>query len=153
MFRPEYGASGLHTGSSSPGETDPSSRLQDTVVSRRLVNPGQVSGRDAEGTPICFKPRKRVRFDDKLLQIEFSPSSAYHLPRNDHGLNSFVSFLNPQTSREFDINVFRIHHLNAAASKIMAQAVRTHVLSRGLGEGFQSADTPFPVPSPGHLGS
>ena len=98
VFRPEHSASGLHEGSGPSSETNPSGRLQDAFVSRRLVDPGQDFRRDDEGKSVHPKPRKRVRFSHQLWQIKLITSTEDCLSRNDDKLNPLIGFSNPKAS-------------------------------------------------------
>ena len=151
VFRPEHGASGVHESDVSFCENHTLSGLQDFALSGRLVSPSKEHRGNDKGIGLHIKPRKKVRFADKLEQIYSIPSTRGRVSGNDNQLFSFVGFSNPKESGEHDINNFRISVLKRLTSEKMAEITRTHVISGGLSSRIEAEVQTFPNTSQGEL--
>ena len=140
LFRPEYGASGLHKGLSPISQNRPSIRQAYNFVSRRLASTSKVSERDEGRQAVCFGPCEEIGTDNKFREVSSGTVSRDNLLRDGHQFSDFVGFTHTEAGRFYYLNHYRILKLRSATSKDVDETLGPHVIVREVRQRSEAQD-------------
>ena len=152
MFRANYGATSVHSGISPYGENSTPGRIQNVVISRRLVDLSKVEGRDIESKAVRVEISKGTRDNYKHRKVAFGTVTTYNISGDEYRHRPFLGFPSTETSRRLPESLRKIHILQTASSSILAQLAGSYVIPGKADAGGEVEDETDSVLSQESLG-
>ena len=145
VLRAKHSSTSFHEDFSTVEQDNALGWFQNYTLSRRLVNPGQLEGGDAESHNFYSESDKRIRNSDKLRKVKFGAITIHYLSGDDDRFNDFLGFSSPETDRESIQNLRKVYLLRTNACKILATTSGTHVRSGEVCPWCQATHETIPV--------
>ena len=127
VLRAQHSPSGLYQSTGPSGKDCTSGRVQNSIVSGRLVNNRKVQSGGVEGERVCAGTSSEPRDSHKQGKILFSSKPDSRVFRYDNKLQPFLGFTLGETSRIRHRNLGRISVLQREASKGLAKLARSFI--------------------------